>query len=301
MDQQTIQFSPAEIQQFNYVYNTCCQIGKKPTNPLLQQMGYTPEQSQRLMYMFRMYSGNITLNSERDVIRHLKKIHGKAYKISLNDFKPSSISELPRVAVVAGIKEPPFNIYNSNNYKGREGFYKVINVSGRKIQIETSRKPRLEYGHTKKIDGMLEINGVKSNGNVIITFDRNYCHLCSKFGIIAGLRNPEFHLGKYTMIAFEGSKIHVYATSIGVGDKVRYSGGSQRIYDFGLDPNTIKSKLDAVAKVIYQQFDCASGNYAQPNDKFILVPKTKEEREEESLYSGLQEEENPYSDDDIIF
>ena len=302
MNQQTIQFNDAEMQQFKIVYNMCCQIGKRPTSSLIQQFGYTPEQAQRLMYMFKVYNGNITLNSERDVVKHLKKIHGNAYKISLSDFKTSNISSVPRIAVVAGITEKPYDIYNSNNYKGKNALYRVLNVSGRKIQIETPRKPRLEYGHTKSIDGVLEINGLTQNGNVIITFDRNYCHLCNRFIIIASLRNPEFSLGKYTMLAFEGTKIYVYAAIMGTGDHVRYSGGSQRVYDYGLDPNTIKPKLDRVAQAIYQQFDCASGRYDAPNERFVLVPKTKDELEEEALYNNMEQvDENPYSDDDIIF
>ena len=115
----------------------------------------------------------------------------------------SKVTSVPRLAVVGGIIEEPYAIWNSNRYKGLDAMYLVKDVTGSKVTIETSRKPQLEWGKARDIPGVLEIKGIRNNGKAVVTFDKKYCRLCNRFVIIASLRRPEFHLGEYEMVCFE--------------------------------------------------------------------------------------------------
>lgn len=260
-------FNNTEITNFEYIATN----GGKFTPQFLQQCGYTYEQARRLTYMYNIYCGKVVINSKQDMIKHLRKMFGADYRLSMQDLAISKITNVPRVAVVSNIVHKPYDIWNSNRYKGKDAIYKVVDSSGQKITIETSRKPRLEYGQPKIVPGVLEIKGVKANGNAVVTFDKRYCNLCNRFIIVASLRNPEFHYGKYEMLCFEGTKVYVYATNMGTKENVKYNMGTQRIYAFGIFPGEIKSKLEYVAKVLYNQLHCVSTEYENANSTFKVV------------------------------
>lgn len=273
-------FNDAEIQQLLYVYNS---NGKFTTNAL-QSYGYNYEQSKRLMYMYGICCGKVQVETKEQLIKHLRKMHNGAYKISIQDLMVSKVTDVPRIAIVGNIKEEPYNIWNSNKYKGKAAIYKVVDVTTQRITIETSRKPVLEYGKPKVLPGILEIKGVRNNGNAVVAFDKKYCKLCNRFIIVASLRNPEFHYGKYEVICFEGTKVYVYATNMGTRDSVRYSMGTQRVYDYGILPKDIKPKLDRVAKALYKHLHGVSVQYSGANSDYRIVPI---ERKEEDLEDGV--------------
>jgi len=300
-------FNQQDINALMYTFNMC---GKITPAVLQQQMGYDYTQTQRLMYAYNMYCGKISLdsiqklakhfrivcgctpdeankmayayslqnggvNTKESLIRHLKKINRNQIKITMNDLAVSKVSSVPRVAVIANIIQEPFTIWNSNKYKGANALYKVTDVSGQKITIETPRKPQIAYGQPKKVPGVLEIKGLTANGNAVVTFDKNYCKLCNRFIIIASLRMPEFHLGKYEIICFEGTKVYVFAANMGTRENVNYNMGSQRIYDYGIFPQDIKSKLDKVAKGMYQYLKGMNIEYQTPTSDYKVVPVEK--------------------------
>lgn len=309
-------FSQAEINNFEFIYNN----GGKFTPMALQQYGYSLEQAKRLAYMNKIMQGGVNIQTENDMISHVKKMtgasrdiakqavyrenlsngygaqnysetelikhlretNGKQRRITIQDLAVSKVTSVPRVAVVGGIAESPYNIWNSNNYKGFDAMYKVIDATSSKITVETPRKPKLEWGRSKDVPGVLEIKGVKNNGNAIVVFDRKYCRLCNRFVIVASLRNPEFHLGKYDMICFEGTKVYIFAVNMGVKEQLRYNMGNQRIYAFGIMPGDIKIKLDNVAKSMYQQLGGVSVTYVDPNESYTVVPKTQVDESFES-------------------
>ena len=270
--QNASQFSQAEIQQFNYVM----QNGGKFTTSALCSYGYSYEQAKRLAYMYKVYSGQVSLDSEEGMIRHLKTMHRKDYKISISDFPLSKISTVPQLAVVSGITQPPYTIWNSSNRKGLAALYNVVDTKGRAITVETKIKPVLKYNAPKELPGQLKILGVKSNGLAVISFNKGICRLCNRYIIVASLRNPEFHLGKYTMLAFEGSKIYVYATNMGTGDKVKYREGTQRVYAFGIDTRAINGKLNNVAMSLYQHFGAVQMNFEVANTGFEIIERHRQ-------------------------
>ena len=271
---QQLGFSQREIQQLQYVYGN----GGKFTPSALQSYGYTYEQAKRLSYMYNICCGKVQINSKEEMIRHLKRVFGSNYKISIQDLAVSNVTDVPRLALVANIVDEPYNIWNSSNYKGKDMFYKVIDVSGQKITIETSKKPRLEWKQAKIVPGVLEIKGVRNNGNAVVVFDKKYCRLCNRFIIVASLRNPEFHHGKYEMVCFEGTKVYVYAVNMGTRENLKYKGGTQRVYAYGLLPSDIKPKLDNVTKYLYSYLHGVSVGYEDGNETYEVLTKDVQEQ-----------------------
>lgn len=306
-------FTQQDINSLMYAYNMCGKI----TPAVLQQLGCDYQQSQRLMYAYNMYSGKISLDSipklakhfrivygctpdeankkayefnlqnggvdtKEGLVNHLKKINKNQVKITMNDLAVSKISNVPRVAVVANITQEPYTIWNSNQYKGAQSLYKVVDVTGQKITIETPRKPQIAYGQSKAIPGVFEIKGITANGNAIITFDKDYCRLCNRFIIIASLRLPEFHLGKYEIVCFEGTKVYVFASNMGIKENVHYNGGNQRVYDYGIFPQDIKPKLDKIAKGMYQYLKGMNVEYSAPTADYKVIPTVQKLEDEDS-------------------
>jgi len=264
-------FTQEEINAFKYVYGN----NGKFTAAALQSYGYTYEQAKRLHYMYRICTGQIQINSSDQMSKHLKTMFGGNHKMSINDLAISQITNVPRVAVVKGIDQEPYSIWNSTNYTGNKALYKVIDATSGHITIETAIKPQLKYGQSKKLPGILEIKGVKPNGNVVVTFSSNYASLCNRFIIIASFKNPEKHLGKWEIMCYEGRRVYVYAVNMGTRDKVSYSQGNQRVYAYGLFPGDIKKKLDAVAAEMYKYVKGVSHNYVQPTVEYNVVDVKK--------------------------
>ena len=242
----------------------------------MQSYGYTFEQAKRLAYAANICQGKVTVESKDQMTKHLKKMFGGARKITINDLETSNVSTVPRLAVIDNLIQAPYSIWNSKNYKGKEAIYKVVDVTGQRITIETPRKPRLEYKQAKELPGVLEIKGVRANGNCVVSFDKKYCKLCNRFIIVASLRHPEKHLVMYEIICIEGTKIYVYATSLGIREQVKYNMGTQRIYDYGIFPQDIKGKLERVAKQLYSKFSGVSASYIAPIDDYKVLEVVKQ-------------------------
>lgn len=269
----SIGFIPEEIKHMHMVQNN----GVKFTMQSLQMYGYNYEQAKRLIYGYNICSGKVQVNSKEATIRHLRKMFGSNYRISIQDLATSNISTVPRAAIVKNLPDPPYSIWNSNQYKGKDTLYKVIDVSGQKVTIETPRKPRLAYGQAKVIPGVLEIKGVKANGNAVIVFDKKFCQLCNRFIIVASLKKPEFHHGLWEILCFEGTRVYVYATNMGTKENVRYSMGTQRVYDFGIFPKDIAPKLKIAATKIYTKLGGVGNQFEGANSEFkVLTQETKD-------------------------
>lgn len=266
-------FTKDEISAFNYVYNN----GGKFTPTALQSYGYTYEQAKRLHYMYRICTGQVQIGSQDQMAKHLKSMFGSAHKMNINDLAISRVTNVPRAAVVMNIDQEPYSIWNSTNYSGKNSLYKVIDATAGHITIETSIKPKLRYGQAKKIPNMLEIKGIKPNGKIVVTFNKNYAALCNRFIIVASFKNPERHLGKWEIMCYEGRKIYIYAVNMGTKDRVSYSHGNQRIYAYGIFPGDIRKKLDSVAQDMYRYVKGVSGNYIQPTENYNVVDIVKPE------------------------
>lgn len=299
-------FSQQEISAYEFIYNN----GGKFSPTALQNYGYTYEQAKRLSYMNKCLQGGVHIDTENDMIshykkmtgatrqdakqavysanlqngygaqnyskeeliKHLKETNGRTSKVNIGNLMVSNVNEVPRIAVVNGIEMQPYTIWNSSNYKGKDMLYRVVDVSGQNITVETSKKPQLKYGATKVIPNTLEIKGVRQNGSVVVSFNKRVCRLCNRYIIVASLKRPESHLGMYEIICFEGTKLYVYAISMGTKDRVNYKGGTQRIYAYGIFPNDIKDKTENIAKRLYEHLHGVHVEYLEPNSSYSVVP-----------------------------
>lgn len=304
-------FNNSEIEAYYYIINN----GGKITPMWLQRYGFNIQDSKRLCYLHKCVTGEVNVGTETEVIAHVAKMggltradakqkvylnnihdkqirknyskdelisrlratYGKTKRISIQDLQVSSINSIPRVAVIDGIEQEPYNIWNSRNYKGKQSLYKVTDVSGQRITVETNIKPKLKYGSPKELKGILEIVGVKQNGNAIIAFDKSVAKLCNRYIILASLRRPEFHLGMFEIICYEGTRVYVYANDLGTRGTVRYSGGTQRVYAYGIFPKDLKGKLDRVAKDVFKRLNGVCSEYNGATDEFRVIPIEKKE------------------------
>lgn len=266
-------FSSAEVNCLGSLLN----MGYKINNNTLQAYGLSYEQQQRIKYMYNICCGKVSIDTKEELIRHLKKMNNHAYKIGIGNLPISKITQIPRVAVVAGIKQEPYAIWNSNRYKGKEMLYSVEHVTGQKITIETSRKPVLKHGAAMSIPGVLEIKGVRANNKAVIEFSKQNCRLCNRFIIVATFRRPEFHHGLYEIICYEGTKVYVYARTMGVKDGVKYNGSTERVYAFGFFNNEIKDKLDAVGKFIYNSLKGVKAEYESANQDYNFLDAVRQD------------------------
>lgn len=268
-------FSQEEVNCLGSLVN----MGYKINNQTLQMYGLNYEQQQRIKYMYNICCGKINIDTKEELIRHLKKMNNHAYKIGIGNLPISRITQIPRVAVVAGIKQDPYTIWNSGNYKGKEMLYVVQNVTGQKVLVETGRKPVLKHGAAMTIPGVLDIKGVRANGKAIIEFNKSHCRLCNRFIIVATLRHPEFHHGMYEIICYEGTKVYVYARTMGVKDGVRYNGSTERVYAFGFFEGEIKPKLESVAKYIYGALNGVKAEYESGNQDYKFLDIVRQDTE----------------------
>lgn len=268
------------IDEINALKNSIC-VDRTLTVPYLCSMGYSQQTAARLMYLYKICVGKVSIETKEDLSKHLRRMFGETYKISIRDLSVSNISKVPRVAVIAGITKEPFTIYNSSLYKdkGAQMLYGVTSVAGKSITIKTKRKPQLPRKQALKIPDVLEIKGVDSKGFVEMTVNKRFIRLCNRFIIAASFRQPEFHHGMYEIICFEGTKIYVFAQTMGVRENVKYSSTSQRIYDYGFFENQIPVKLKQATQILYSSLHGAHSEYFEGNQKFLLLDEVRKDRD----------------------
>lgn len=268
-------FTREEINMLQYIIS--CEGKVTPASLTYYNIPY--EQARKLKYMYDIATGKKEIDSMNDFAKHLRRMFGQHNRISLLNLPVSKLSKIPRIALIDGIKDEAFAVYNSKRYKGIDMFYtSVIDVYQNRILIETGRKPVLKYKQSKKIDGVIEIKEDKlKNGNIIIAVNKNYSRLCNRYIIVAGLRRPEFHHGLVDILCIEGTKVYVYAITARDGELVKYNANTVRVYDYGWIPNQISGRLMRVAYQIYGKVSGVCANTIPPNADFRLIPPVKKQ------------------------
>ena len=269
-------FDTNMVYQLSYMVQ---QMGKITVQKLCN-MGIDYVTAKDYKYMYDLGTGYITLESEQDLIKHLKRVNGRHKKIGIADLTVSRVTSVPRVAVVSGIRDEPFTIYNSKQYSFKEMLYKVEDVSRSRITVLTSRKPRIKWGDPKKVDGVVEILELQSDGKVLVAFDKSICRLCNRYIIVASMKRPEFHLGMVEILCYEGSKVYVYAQILKPTEIIRYNNGTQRVYSYGFEGRSINSSVIKVANEIYQKLRGVTSKTFAGNQEFRLLPEEEVMREE---------------------
>ena len=276
-------FNDAEIQNLQYVVMN---IGKL-TPSVLTQCGYTYEQAARLKYLYDICIGKVIIETPDELSKHLRKMFGAKGRIGIQNLEVSKIKEVPRYAIVGNIKTEPFTIWNSKQYPPNQRLYRVVDVSSTRITVRTGKIPKIQYGGAKEVDGVLEIKGVVKGANntklVDVAFYKDYCKLCNRFIIVASLRRPEFHHGMVEIICYEGTRVYVYAQTLGTKELVKYNMGTQRIYDYGVLPQEINGKLTKRASELYTILKGAYRSFEPGNQDYTIIPVEKPQEDEDLI------------------
>lgn len=234
--------------------------------------GLSYDEASRIKYMYDICIGKVAIDDVDSLCKHLRKMFGNFRRLGIQDLALSKVSNVPRKAVVAGITDPTFAIYNSERYPVKNRMYDVVNVTNKRIIVETDRKPVLKYKQPKFVEGVVEILELKDNGKVLVAFDKKYCKLVNRFIIVGSLKRPEWHLGMVEIVAFEGSKVYVYAAMMPANkQKVTYNMGTQRIYDYGFFKDEIPVKLKKVAQEIYNYVYGVYATVYSPNQDYVML------------------------------
>jgi hypothetical protein len=257
----------------------------KVTSSVLSSLEFTYKDAKRLQYLHDIITGKIMIDNgnAEAVSKHYKRMYGDTNRIGIGHLPLSKFSTVPRLAVIAGIPDSNYSIYNSSNDKEGVRMYPVIGFSDKKILIQTRRKPVLPYGSEKKlyyiknkengktyyteesnkisrqlkesgkaeIGTVLEIKKLTEDKKVVVAVDKKYTRMVNRYLIVASFREPEFHLGLCKIIAFEGTKIYVYGEVMKESENVQYNRATQRVYDFGFEKGQIQEKLERTAKELY--------------------------------------------------
>lgn len=271
-------FNDTEIQTLSYIIMN----GGKVTLGSLNKYGLPYEESKRLKYMYDICIGKVIIDSVDDLCKHLRKMYGNRRRIGIGDLAVSKISKVPRKAVIAGIVDSTFGIYNSKQYEGTDKMYDVINVTNTRIHILTNRKPILKYKQPKSIEGVIEILSIKDDGKLEVAINKRYIKLVNRFMIVASLRKPEYHNGLIEIVCIEGTKVYVYAQSMGTKENVSYSMGTQRVYAYGFFPSEINNKLKSVGSEIYKQI-CGVYAVVEPANQDFRVLTIEENEEDDDI------------------
>lgn len=231
----------------------CLNCGVRVTMSNLQRF-LDFQSAKKIKYMYDICTGKVQVETTDELCRHLRKMFGDKKRLGIQDLTPSTIKEIPRKAVIAGIKQEPFTIYNSENYRSNyDKLYDVEKVGSTNIKVVTKRKPVLRYGQSKEVQGVIKIRELDKDGKVHIEVNRKNSLLCNRFVVVASLRYPEFYHSMVEVICIEGTKVYIFAKSMGTSNRIGYSNGTQRVYDYGIFKNEIEPKVMEVATMIYSK------------------------------------------------
>ena len=275
-----LRFSKNEVDTLTGVINRLDSWNKKPNRPRLLEMGFTYEQADRLLYMYNILIGKITIHNKDDFISHLKKLSKGQRKIGIQDLMVSTVQDVPRKAVVSGISDPIFSVWNSKELPLPHRQYDVINVTSSNIWVKTNIRPILKYKQSKKIDGVFEILEVHKD-YIVVSFNKKYCRLCNRFIVVGSLRRPEFHLGMYEIICSEGTKVYIFGQTLAAKDIISYNGGTQRVYGYGFFKSEISEKINIAANMVYKKLGGVYSEKTEGNKDFLVLPVQEEEKKEE--------------------
>lgn len=295
--------------------------GEKTTVANMSKYGIPYQEAQKIKYMYDILTGKVGIDTPDQLVKHLKKMHGGRQKIGIYSLETSKVSTIPRKAVIGGLPpmdgRNPFVIYNSVARKKEDRMYDVVNVTAHKVTIKTNLIPKLPYKDSKKLvkvtdretnrfkyvrdveelpssikknpDGysvntvaeIKEMRNARDGKELLIAFDPQYCRVCNRFIIVASLKHPEFHHGMVEIICIEGSRVYVFAKTAAMSESVKYSGNTQRVYDYGFLPAEIQPKLMKAANEVYKNVCGVLASTEPANSAFEVIPPQKVEYEDE--------------------
>ena len=276
---------------------------KNVTVSKLTQFGIPYDNAKRMKYIDDIMNGKVNVESEDELIKHLKRMQLVNFKIGIDRLEVSGIKCMERKCVVAGMPAgTPFCIYDS---KRNGELFKVLDVTGTRILIISDKIPKLKYGDSKKLIRVSDLRQRKikyyreyneipqeyrdnkigykvetvaqldrTDGKQIsIWFNRDYARLCGRFIVVGSMRRPEMHLGMIEIICIEGTRVYVFARQANQWKDAKYSGNFERVYDYGFNKDSINQKLLKAAGKVYRNVNGVFYKNVPANTVFESVEK----------------------------
>lgn len=240
---------------------------------------------------------------------HYRKLHqqlnGKARVVFNKTLPRPKLGVVPKKAIVGGIKDEIFCIYNSNRYLVKDRLYDVVSYNDTNTLIRTTRTPVLANGVQPKVPGIGEIkedtkpirskNGEPAKKTVLVSLNNKYVRLCNRYIVAASTQKPTFHCGMIEMICRDGTLLYVYAVELLGGDKVnggidKFTGEASQykensstrvVYDYGYRACDLEQKVEAVAGYLYKGFQGIIHIKVKPQHVFAEGVLKKEVVQEE--------------------
>lgn len=275
-------FNQSEI---NTAYNIVRQNGGRSVNTdsIMKYFGADYITANRIRYIVNIIIGKKNINTKnvreftdlKGMSQHFRYMNGdKEPQVSINRLIPSRIGDIPKVAVIRGIEDDTYGIFNSNSPEDISSYYIVDKVTQNEITVRSKKSVVLKYNKSGKygLDGVINVIGKDLKGNTIIAVNREYCRLCNRYVVVASLRMPSNHVGAYAMISRGGDIIYVYAKVID-GNRSVGKTASERVYGWGVLKGNIKKQITAVAVETYNELGCIYSKYFEPEIDFRLSPK----------------------------
>ena len=283
------------------LYNMCMQAYGKVTSQLLTKEGVAYNIAHNINYMKDIIEGKVTVSSEDELIKHLKKMNLSNKKVGMWDLVASKEIKPKRKCLVAGMPvNTPFVLYNSGKEKTLR---QVTDVTGSFVTIASDIIPKLPYGDSKKLVRLTDMRENKmkyyrdyesipkqfkedegryktqtvaeiletDGKHILVKIHRDYVRICGRYIIVASLRVPDNHLGMINIITLDGTRVYVYAKQASFGDQLKYSKASERIYDYGFDINEIQGKLMNWGGIIYKKVGGVYANNVPATAVFQVI------------------------------
>lgn len=263
-------FSKVEIQTCQNLFNR----GAKFTPSFLQQYcGYDYDTAAKLKYLYDIAQGKVEIETDDELCKHLKKIFGARRRVTIADLPPSNITEVPKLCLIAEIKDPLFYCYNSGLYELKQRFYRVLQSTPTKTVIRTQRRPEIKFRGVKETEGVAKIltEGANPDGSVDVQFDPKYTRLCNRYIILASTKRPEFHLGCYELIVVDGSKVYVFGRTLPAKWDLKYKAAQERVLDSGIFPEELTPRIKRAAEMVHQRLAGVKANPIDATSVFDLI------------------------------
>lgn len=275
-------FSDMEI---NAAWNIsiACNFGKSPTiKELMHGLNVEYQYAYRIKYLMDLMSGRkeVNVNDIRNLTdikllaKHFRKINPGEKPLTTEMLSPTRVSNIPKIAVIRGITDTRFTIFNSNDITNTRDYYRVEKTGQSYFILRINKNVPL----TSKIDkdGIIEIMGRDTMGILVAKVKAENVRLCNRYMIVASLRLPGLHNGMYAMITASGDIVYIYAKTLS-GQKTLGGTYSERVYDYGIMPHMLKTKLGKAADETFNGLNGLYCQYIEPMYKFELVAKSNRE------------------------
>lgn len=258
------------------ISNTYGYVRVPSVNMLMQMLGIDYNGASRIRYLMEILNGrkDISINDIRDmgdikcVAKHFRKINPTCIKLSTEMLLPTKVNNIPKLAVVMGIRDKEFFNVNSKNPNDKLGYYLVESVGQNNMTLRMHK--RVNTGKRVDGDGIVTILGIDTHGNTLIRVKTSNVRVCNRYIVVASIRQPSRHSGMYVMVTISGDLLYVYARTV-EGNRYLGKNFSERVYDFGVIPRELNSRLKSVAVDAYNGLHCVCVKYIEPTEEFELI------------------------------